>query len=107
MNSDFNKRFLKERDDTGRYISISKRTGRKYYVEAVGDAHVEWGSLIPGTSDFAVKKGWKKNKGSIDENESLITKENGFEKIHSLEPGISPDAYIDMLDAKYPTLERV
>lgn len=102
MNSNFNKRFLTERDSTGRYISISKRTGKKYYVEPIGKPRTEWGSIIPGSNDLAVKKGWQKNEGSIDANESLITSENGFDKIHELEPGISPDAYIDMLDAQYP-----
>lgn len=53
------------------------------------------------------KKGWKKNAGSIDAKESMITKENGFTKIHDLNPGISPHAYIDMLDAQYPKLEQV
>ena len=39
---DFNKRFLSDRDDTGRFIVVSARTGKKYYVEPMGDAHVEW-----------------------------------------------------------------
>ena len=51
-----------------------------------------------------VKKGWKKNKGSITESESLITIDTGFkeDKIHMLKPGISPYAYINMLDEQYP-----
>jgi len=102
MTNDFSARFLKNRDDTGRFIVSSVRTGKRYYVEAIGDPHIEWGSINPGTNDLMVKKGWKKNKGSVEENESLITAENGFTKIHNLEPGISPHAYIDMLDAKYP-----
>lgn len=102
MNDDFVKRFLAERDDTGRFIVASKRTGRRYFVEAIGDPHINWGSVIPGTDNLAVKKGWKKNKGSIEANESLITEQNGFSKIHNLEPGMSPHAYIDMLDAQYP-----
>lgn len=102
MTNDFSSRFLRDRDDTGRFIEVSRRTGRRYYVEAIGDPHISWGSIIPGTNDLMVKKGWKKNKGSIEPEESLITEENGFSKIHNLEPGISPHAYIDMLDAKYP-----
>ena len=103
MTNDFSSRFLKDRDDTGRFIVVSKRTGKRYYVEAIGDPHISWGSIIPGDdSHLSVKKGWGKNKGSIEPEDSLITKENGFEKIHNLEPGISPHAYIDMLDAKYP-----
>lgn len=104
---DFNKRFLADRDDTGRFLVKSRRTGKTYYVEAIGDAHVDWGSIDPATGKLMVKKGWKKNKGSIEKHESLITTEQGFteDKIHNLEPGISPHAYIDMLDAKYPTIE--
>lgn len=103
MTNDFSSRFLRDRDDTGRFIEVSRRTGRRYYVEAIGDPHISWGSIIPGDdSHLAVKKGWGKNKGSIEPEESLITEENGFSKIHNLEPGISPHAYIDMLDAKYP-----
>lgn len=50
-----------------------------------------------------VKKGWKKNKGSIEKEESMITTENGFEKIHELKAGESPLQHIEMLDSKYPT----
>lgn len=102
MDNEFNKKFLTETDETGRFIVASKRTGKKYYVEALGDPHIEWGSINPGEKDLMVKKGWKKYKGSIDEKESLITKENGFDKIHELKPGISPLAYIDMIDDTYP-----
>jgi len=63
-----------------------------------------WGSINPGTDELMVKKGWKKNKGSIEPEETMITKENGFSKIHDLKPGISPHAYIDMLDVEYPSL---
>lgn len=42
-----------------------------------------------------------KYRGSVDEQDSLITKENGFTKIHELEAGMSPHAYIDMHDSKY------
>ncbi len=103
MATEFSARFLSGRDDTGRFIVASVRTGKRYYVEAIGDPHISWGSVIPGDdSHLAVKKGWGKNKGSIEPEESLITAENGFEKITMLEPGISPHAYIDMLDAQYP-----
>ena len=37
--------------------------------------------------------------------ESMITSDNGFEKIHELQPGISPLIYIDALDSEYPTKE--
>lgn len=105
--ADFTSRFLKNRDDTGRFIVVSKRTGRKYFVEAIGKPRIEWGSIDPSNPDkLMTKKGWCKNEGSIDARDSMITKENGFSKIHDLKPGISPHAYIDMLDAQYPTIEQ-
>ena len=101
------KEFLINSDETGRFIVKSFRTGRSYFVEAIDpEERVNWGSLDPATKNFTVKKGWQKYKGSIDENESLITEENGFQKIHSLAKGMSPDAYISELDSKYPTIER-
>ncbi len=85
----------------------SKRTGRTYAVEPIGDPHKQWGSIIPGTDDMAIKKGWKKYRGSIDKNESLITEENGFKNIKMMEPGMSPHAYIDYIDDQYPAKDDV
>lgn len=104
----FISRFLSERDDTGRFIVVSKRTGRKYFVEPMGQPKTDWGSIDPATGNLMNKKGWQKNEGSIHPKDSLITSENGFDmdKVVVLEPGISPHAYIDMLDEKYPTLVR-
>jgi len=45
-----------------------------------------------------VKKGWKKNKGSTEREDSLITKENGFKNIVTLKAGESPLAYIERID---------
>jgi hypothetical protein len=99
------KNFLQNRDDTGRFIVTSERTGRTYFVEAIGDPHIAWGSINPGETKLMNKKGHDKYRGSVDEKDSLITNENGFTKIHELEVGMSPHAYIDMLDAKYPDKE--
>ena len=43
MNNEFNKRFRSGADDTGRFIVVSERTGKTYYVEPIGDPHVDWG----------------------------------------------------------------
>ena len=43
----------------------------------------------------------KKDKSFIERTLALL-EENGFVKIHDLKPGISPHAYIEMLDAEYP-----
>lgn len=95
------KDFLVNSQDTGRFIVTSNRTGRTYYIEPQGDPHVEWGSVDQSTGKMNVKKGWKKNKGSTEKDESLITKENGFENITTLKPGMSPIQYIEVLDSKY------
>ena len=52
-----------------------------------------------------VKKGWKKNQGSVSPEVSVITSENGFENITTLKAGESPLAYIDRMDEKYPSID--
>ena len=42
-----------------------------------------------------------KYKGSIRKDESIITKENGFDKIHTLGVGESPLDYINRIDDEY------
>jgi hypothetical protein len=103
MDTNLVREFLTDTDHTGRFIVTSARTGKQYFVEAIGDSHIQWGSAVPGTeTGFSTKKGWKKFQGSVEPEESLITSENGFTKIHELDKGVSPLAYIDMLDAQYP-----
>lgn len=105
MDSNFRSRFLTNTDDTGRFIVISRRTGRSYYVEPIETAHTpKWGSVDPATGNLMHKKGDGKFRGGVSPAESLITVENGFEpdKIHMLDRGTSPLHAIDVLDAKYP-----
>lgn len=102
---DFRKRFLINRDDSGRFIIDSYRTGKTYFVEPLGaDRSADWGSYNPSTGEVENKKGYDKHRGSIDEDQSLITTENGFklENIHYSGIGCSPFSVIDDLDAKYP-----
>lgn len=102
MEADFNTRFLENRDETGRYIVYSIRTGRKYYVEPIGDGRGgDWGSENPATKQIEHKKGDGKYTGSIKAEESLLTPEN-FIKVHDLEPGVSVRGFIDDLDTTYP-----
>jgi len=95
------KDFLINSSDTGRFIVKSQRTGRTYFIEPQGDAHIEWGSVDQSTGKMNVKKGWKKNKGSTEREDSLITTENGFENITTLKAGMSPLKYIEDLDSQY------
>jgi len=104
MKPEFKKKFLTDTDHTGRFIVYGMRTGRTYFVEALDDGSVrsDWGSIDPATKTLMNKKGHDKYKGAVHPDESLITKENGFDKIHLLEPGMSPHAYIEYLDKQYP-----
>lgn len=94
---EFRHLFLKGIDHTGRFIVESKRTGIKYYVEPIGNPHVSWGDMDPATKKLTGSYGVK-YKGSINEDESMITEENGFDNITILEPGKSPLAYINKID---------
>jgi hypothetical protein len=106
INEEVLNNFLKDRDDTGREIVISFRTGRKYYIETIGNGRMaDWGSYNPSTGNIENKKGAGKFSGSITEEESLITKENGFEDIHYVKGG-SPYSLIEEIDKNYPDKEK-
>ncbi len=94
--TDLEKRFLKNTDDTGRFIYQSLVTGRKYYVEPIG-GHSDWGDINPATKKVGGDYG-EKYKGSVSEKESMITPENGFVLIETLEPGVSPLSVIEERD---------
>lgn len=95
------KRFLINSEDTGRFIVTSMKTKKQYFVEPQGDSHIEWGSIDQSSGKLNVKKGWKKNKGSTDKEDSLITNKNGFKNITTLDKGESPLAYIEKIDNEY------
>ena len=95
------KRFLKESDKTGRFIVKSKITGKKYFVEPLGNTHAaDWGDLDPATKKMTGSYG-ERYEGCVTEKESLITKENGFEKIELLDAGVSPLSVSDARDREY------
>lgn len=105
--AEFRSKFLQNRDRTGRLLVTSYRTGRVYYVEPIGpDRSADWGSFNPSTGNIEHKKGFDKFRGAIDEADSMITKENGFTKIHYSGIGGSFMSVIDMLDSQYPTLTQ-
>ncbi len=101
MDNDFKKRFLFNRDETGRFIVKSIKTGKSYFVEVIdGDERTNWGDVDPATKKITGSYG-DKYKGSIRKEESMITKENGFDKIHTLGVGESPLDYINRIDDEY------
>ena len=98
MNS---KRFLKDSDNTGRFVVKSKVTGRKYFVEVIGNTHsADWGDLDPATKKMTGSYG-ERYDGCVPEKDSLITEANGFEKITELPAGVSPFDEIERRDKEY------
>ena len=94
-------RFLKDSDKTGRFIVKSKATGKRYFVETIGNTHAaDWGDLDPATKKMTGTYG-ERYEGCVPEKDSMITKENGFENIVVLTPGESPIDYIERLDKRY------
>jgi hypothetical protein len=101
----FVENFLVNSEETGRHIVYSKRTGKRYFIEPIGDGRMaDWGSYNPSTGNIENKKGAGKHTGSVTEKESIIREENGFVNIHFVENG-SPYSIIDEIDSKYPTIE--
>ena len=102
MDAEFNKKFVTNRDETGRFIVKSFRTGKTYYVEPIGNTRsADWGSYNPSTGNIEHKKGYDKYSGAISENKSLITPENGFDNITYTKIGESPFSKIEEMDSKY------
>lgn len=101
---EFRKRFLESRDDSGRFLVTSYRTGKTYFVEPIGpDRAADWGDVNPVTKKQEGSYG-QKYRGSINESESLLTKENGFDKVYYTGIGGSPFSVIDEMDAKHPSI---
>jgi hypothetical protein len=95
------KRFLRDSDNTGRFIVKSKATGKKYFVEVIGNTHAaDWGDLDPATKKMTGSYG-ERYEGCVLEKDSLITEENGFDKITMLDPGVSPFDEIERRDKEY------
>ena len=101
MSEDFKDKFLTNRDETGRFIVKSLKTGKSYFVEPIdGGERTEWGDYNPTTKTFETSN-YGKYKGSVRPDESMVTEENGFEKIHVLKAGESPLDYINRIDEEY------
>jgi hypothetical protein len=100
---EFRQKFLTDRDDSGRFFVKSFRTDKTYFIEPIGpDKSADWGSYNPSTGKIENKKGFDKHRGAIDEKDSIITKENGFDDIRYSGIGASPFSVIDEMDSKYP-----
>ena len=85
--------------DTGRQYITDMKSGRKFVIETIDNSQgkrSEWGDLDPATKKVTGSYG-QKHKGSVTEDDSIITKENGFDKIHYTGKGESPYNLIDKL----------
>lgn len=84
--------------DTGRYYV--KKGNRTFCVEPIdnseGNAREKFGDIDPATKKVTGNYG-NKHRGSIKEEDSIITEDNGFKNIVTLEKGVSPNGYIDVL----------
>ena len=102
MKEDVAKKFLMNRDETGRFVVKSIKTNKTYFVETIdGEERTAWGDFDPATKKFNTSAYGSKYKGSIKPEETMITEENGFTNIHTLGVGESPLSYIDKLDEEY------
>jgi len=83
---------------TGRYYI--KKGDRTFCVEPIdnnqGKGRENFGNINPVTKKVEGNYG-DKHIGSIHEDDSIITEENGFKNIVTLEPGVSPNGYIEGL----------
>lgn len=100
MNEQVLKDFLINSEETGKHIVTSLRTGKKYYVEPIGNGRSDWGDVDPATGKLTGNYG-SKYTGSVTEDKSVITTENGFATIMTISSG-SPYGCIQEMDAKYP-----
>ena len=85
--------------DTGRQFYTDKESGRKFIIEPIDNSQgkkSQWGDIDPATKTVTGSYG-NKHLGSITEDESIITKENGFENIIETEIGESPYSVIEKL----------
>ena len=85
--------------DTGRQYFIDLKTGRKFVIETIDNSQGkgrDWGDIDPATKKVTGSYG-NKHIGSITDEESIITKENGFDKIYTTDIGESPYSLIEKI----------
>ena len=100
VSEEVKKNFLVDRDSTGRDVVTFIETGKKYFIEYIEPRNhkISWGDINPATKQVEGSYG-QKYKGSIKAEESLITKENGFEEI--VEGTGSPYSTIEEMHNKW------
>ncbi len=95
----FMREFLKDSEKTGRFIVKSQYSDKIYFVEPIHNGNpFLWGDYDPATKKMTGDYG-NKYLGAITENESLLTKENGFVEVSYVHQG-SPLGLIDQKEMK-------
>jgi hypothetical protein len=77
---------------------VVMRSGRKFVVEPLKGAPVQWGDVNPATGKVEGSYG-SKYEGGVDPKDSILKPENGFKNITKLPPGVSPLNFIERIDA--------
>lgn len=91
--------FLVNRDETGKFLVKSPRTGKVYFIEPIHNGNIiKWGDIDPVTKKLRGSYG-KKYTGAVTEKESVITTANGFSKIVLVKG--SPFYEIELRDQAY------
>ena len=91
--------FLTNRDETGRFIVKSLKTGKVHFVEPIQHGRPpSWGDVDPAAKKITGIYG-AKYTGAVKESDSMITEPNGFTSI-SLING-SPFGEIERRDQEY------
>jgi hypothetical protein len=85
---------------TGRYYIVDQATGRRFCVEPISerDEKLTDKKFKNGGTDTTAEKN-KSNPlgGSIYEEDSIITQDNGYATMTTLPASVSPNDYIEML----------
>lgn len=76
------------KSQSGRFYIVDKQSGRKFLVEPIGKPRTDFGDSIINQHQ---------EPGSIDKKDSIITEENNFKNIKTLNIGESPISYINQL----------
>jgi hypothetical protein len=85
---------------TGRYIVVDEATGRKFWIEPISARDEKSTDRVftnGGYDGESVKNKSQSLGGSVYEEDSKLTLENGFTHVTTLSPGASPHSYIEYL----------
>lgn len=84
---------------SGRYYIVDEKTGRKFCIEPLHSRNEKETDVTFTNGGICGNevKGKPSNGGSIREEDSIITEENGFKDIVTVGPYVSPEGYIDYI----------